>query len=277
MKEVITYTPDGSSLGFREYVRSVWRYRSFITSYAWAELRQRHLRSQLGIAWLLLNPLLLAATYTLLVVVLRGGENPLDLLAVVTAGLFFFLFFRDAVVNAARSLTGASSLLLASDLPKATLPLAATCQSLVTFAMGLVAYLPIHLVSRRGAGLSLVAAIPLLAISLVFASGLALLLAFAAARLRDLAQFLPYAMRILLYTSPVLFTLEQLQEALPDHLDDVVWVNPMVPFLNAWHTILEGHFPPIYGWLAATGWALGAISWGALFAFRRQHSVGGHL
>ena len=277
MTYTITYTPKGSTLRFGEYVRGFWQHRNFITGYAWAELGQRYLRTRLGMAWLILSPLLLAATYTLLVVVLRRSEDPMDLLAFVTSGLFFFLFFRNSVMGAANSLTRASSLLLASDLPKATLPVAATVQSLITFGLAVAAYMPIHLISGRAVGGSVLAGAPLLVISFVFASGLALLLAFGATRVRDLSQFLPYLLRLLLYVSPVLFTLEELRNAVPDSIEGVVWLNPFVSFLDVWHTVLTGTLPHANRWFIVSTWAVAAAAAGIWVAYRRQHSVGAQL
>lgn len=274
---VVTYTKHGSDLAASEFLVGLWRYRHFIRAYAWAEVRERFLRSRLGLAWLLLNPLLLAATYTLLLVVLRGGEDPQELMAAITSGLFFFLFLRDSIVAAANSLTKAASLLLSSDLPKAAMPIASTVASLMAFGVAALTYIPFHIWASRYFGPRLLLVVPLMAVAFVFAVGMAMFFAFVAARVRDLLPLLPYALRLLLYLSPVLFTLDQLRAAIPRALGPIIWINPFVPYLDTWHRILTGVSVRGERWLVMAAWAIAFTAVGLWVSFKRQHSIGTHL
>lgn len=274
---LITYTPAGTGESLSRYLRKTWGYRQFILGYAWAELRERYLRNRLATVWLVLNPLLLAATYTFLVLVLRRRANPLDVLTFITSGLFFFMFFRDSIVRSAQSLTRATSLLLSSDLPKATLPAAATVESLLGLTLAMMTYIPLHLVAGGPVTLHLLQMVPILVLATGFCFGISMLLAFIATRFRDIVSMLPYGLRLLLYLSPVLFSLDQIQATLPAALHPAIWMNPLVPFLAAWHDALSGAAVGGSTWLAAAAWAVGALIAGTLVAHRGQHSIGARL
>jgi teichoic acid transport system permease protein len=273
----VTYAPSGRSEKFFEYAARTWRYRHFILGYAWAELRERYLRHRLATMWLVLNPLLLAASYTFLVLVLRDREDPLGVLAFITSGLFFFMFFRDAIVKSANSLTRAASLLLSSDLPKATLPAAATVEALLALGIAMLTYVPLHLVAGQPLTARLLLLFPLLALATGFAFGVSMLLAFAAARFRDLLPLLPLGLRLLLYLSPVLYTAAEIRAAVPRAFTAALWLNPLVPFLEAWHAVLSGAEPTSDAWLLACGWTAAALALGIIVAHRGQHSIGARL
>lgn len=275
--DVVTYAPSGRSEKFSQYAARIWRYRHFALGYAWAELRERYLRHRLATLWLLINPLLLAGTYTFLILVLREREDPLSVLAFITSGLFFFMFFRDAIVKSANSLMRAGSLLLSSDLPKAILPAAATVESLLGLGIAMLTYVPLHLATRQSLTVSTLLLIPLLALATGFAFGTSMLLAFTAARFRDLVPLLPFSLRLLLYLSPVLYTAAEIKDAVPPPFQAALWLNPLVPFLEVWHGVITGSAPASALWLAACGWTAVALALGIIVAHRGQQSIGTHL
>ena len=67
-----------------------------------------------------------------------------------------------------------------------------------------------------------------------------MLVAAAQVYFRDLSNFLPYALRIWLYVSPVLYFADEVPGALPWLLD----VNPMGGLLTAWSDVLIEGQPP---------------------------------
>ena len=58
------------------YIREAWRRRNFATELARTKLRAQHYNTFFGQLWLILNPLLLAGVYYILVDILRAGSAP---------------------------------------------------------------------------------------------------------------------------------------------------------------------------------------------------------
>ena len=60
----------------RSYVREVWRRREFAIELARTKLREQNFDTVFGQLWLVLNPLLLALVYFILVDILRARLEP---------------------------------------------------------------------------------------------------------------------------------------------------------------------------------------------------------
>src|SRR4029453_14707261 len=68
------------------YLRELWRRREFAREMARTNLRAQHFNTAFGQLWLVLNPLMLAAVYFLLVYILRSGSRGGDFFAHLLAG-----------------------------------------------------------------------------------------------------------------------------------------------------------------------------------------------
>jgi ABC-type polysaccharide/polyol phosphate export permease len=101
----------------------------------------------------------------------------------------------------------------------------------------------------------------------VFAAGAAMLTATAQVYFRDLANFLPYATRIWLYTSPILFYADEV----PDRFRPILAANPLYPMLDSLSDVVNRGETPSLGLLAwGLAWAVGAFVVGALVFISRE-------
>ena len=84
---------------------------------------------------------------------------------------------------------------------------------------------------------------------------------------RDLKDFLPYALRVGLYASPVLY----LASDMPERYRFLLDVNPLGRLLECWSTVLyEGHAPSVHAVAVASAWAVAAFVAGAAFFMSRE-------
>jgi ABC-type polysaccharide/polyol phosphate export permease len=250
------------------YIAAVWRHRQLAINLARAEVKASHQDTLLGQFWQLLNPILLAVSYLFLFEIVAPRPGGFDFLALLLVGLFPFYFTRDAAVRGAGSVLGGGWLVTNTRLPRAVLPLAAVLRAIRSFSAACVVYIPIHLISGQGATWALLALPLVLALLALFNLGLALLLSAAAVFVRDVRTALPYGVRIWLYTSPVLYTFEEV----PDKLEPVLIANPLTSFLTPIQQILtEGRWPSGWWMLGAVAWSLGALLVGSLFFASKEH------
>src|SRR6187402_1355301 len=63
------------------YVRELWRRREFASELSRATMRGSSTNTFFGQLWLIINPLLLAGVYFLLVFILAGGNKGMDFFA----------------------------------------------------------------------------------------------------------------------------------------------------------------------------------------------------
>jgi teichoic acid transport system permease protein len=249
------------------YVREAWRRRTFARELARTKLRSQHYNTAFGQLWLVLNPLLLAGVYFMLVDILRGGDSPPGFFAHLMAGLFAYTFVATAVREGVRSVVSGGRLILNTAFPRVLLPAASVIVALRRFAPTVAVYLPVHIGAGLPIGWHLLWVLPLVGLLTVMASGLALIVAALQVYFRDLRNFIPYMLRIWLYVSPVLYFADEMPARYRWLLD----ANPLGQILKAWSDVLNlGQAPTLKGLLVAGAWAFGVLAVGALFFVSRE-------
>jgi len=109
--KVHVYEPHRAGLPpLRPYVRELWQRRHFAAELSRAQMRAANTETFFGQVWLVLNPLLLASVYFVLVNVLTSKPKGLEYFAHLTAGLFVFYFASNSMVQDAQSVTSAGDI-----------------------------------------------------------------------------------------------------------------------------------------------------------------------
>ncbi len=250
------------------YVHEVWRRREFAFELARTKLREQNFDTVFGQLWLVLNPLLLALVYFILVDILRASDSRnAEFFAHLVGCLFAFMLIHNAMTVGVRSVTKGGRLILNSAFPRALLPLSAVITAFMRFLPTLVVYIPIHFASGLPVNLNDLWTLPIIALFLLLASGLSMLVAAGQVYFRDLSNFLPYALRIWLYVSPVLYFADEVPQRYRWLLD----VNPMGGLLTAWSDVLVGGQPPgLDAMLLGLAWGIGLFFAAGLFFLSRE-------
>jgi teichoic acid transport system permease protein len=249
------------------YVRELWRRREFAFELSRTNLRAQHFETAFGQLWLVLNPLLLALVYFLLVDILRHGHRPPGFFAHLVAGIFAYYFVSGAVREAAKSVTGGGRLVLNTAFPRALLPLSDVITAFKRFLPTFVIYIPIHLVSGLPVGLVDLWLIPIVVMLGLVAAGLSMFVAALQVYFRDVKNFLPYVLRIWLYASPVLYFAHEV----PGHWSWVLSLNPIGGLLSGWSDVLhDGHAPTATDLGLGLAWGVFLFIGGALFFMSRE-------
>lgn len=269
--EVHVFEPHRAGLPpLRPYVKGIWARRHFIYQMSRTSLRAQHFDTFFGQLWVVLNPLLLAMVYFFLVSVLRGGEHPrgtASFLAYLVGGLFLFYFVRNSIGQGAGSIVGGGGLLMNTAFPRAILPLSSTVTALMLYIPTLVVYGAFHIAAGEPISPALLLLPLLFGLLMVFNLGLAMAAGALTVYFRDTSSMLPYLLRIWLYLSPILWTIDQA----PEVMQDLIFVNPLAPFLTAWHVItLDGVAPSATLWLGCLGWTIASVAFGGWFFLSRE-------
>ena len=250
----------------RKYWRSLWSRRTFIAEYSRSELREQHFDSIFGQLWLILNPLLLSGVYFLLIVIIGGSGGALRY-GHLTASLFLFYLISNSLSGGVKSVTAGQRLILNTAFPRMMLPISATVIALFKFIPTLFVFLIMRTVLWLPFGWEMLWAIPIILIALVFALGVAILISTINVYFRDIASFLPYLIRTLLYLSPILYE----ATALKPELRILQHINPLFALLDSWSTaIVHAQTPELSSMLAASGWAFGVLLVGTYFFLSRE-------
>jgi teichoic acid transport system permease protein len=249
------------------YVRELWRRREFAYELSRTKLQSQHFDTAFGKLWLVLNPMLLALVYFILVDILRRGHSPPGFFAHLVAGIFAYYFVSGAVREGAKSVVSGGRLVLNTAFPRTLLPLSTVVTSFKRFVPTFVIYIPIHLVSGLPVGLVDLWLLPIVFCLGLVAAGLSMFVAALQVYFRDVKQFLPYVLRIWLYASPVLYYAYQV----PDKYKPLLEINPIGALLSAWSDVLNGGQAPAAGdMLLGLAWGVVLFVGGALFFMSRE-------
>jgi ABC-type polysaccharide/polyol phosphate export permease len=252
---------------FRPYLRELWRRREFAYELSRTSLRAQNFRTVFGQLWLVLNPLLLACVYFVLVDILRARTGGIEFFAHLMAALFAYYFVTDAIRQAVKSVTGGGRLILNTAFPRILLPGAAVLTALKRFFPTLLIFVPVFAIAGLPVGPHLLWLIPIFLLLTVLATGLSIFVAAGQVYFRDLKNFLTYALRLWLYASPILYFAHEV----PDRYDVLLVLNPLAPLLTAWSDVLDrGIAPDPVDLVVGAAWALAFLIGGALFFISRE-------
>ncbi len=249
------------------YVRELWKRREFAFELARTNLREQHFNTVFGQLWLVINPLLLAGVYFILVDILRAGSRGDEFFAHLMAGLFAYYFFQQSLQQGVRSVVSGGRLILNTAFPRALLPISSVITAFLRFLPTLAIYVPVHLITGQPVGPELLWLIPIALILAVFTAGMTMLVAAGQVYFRDLKSFLPYATRVWLYATPILYYAREV----PDRYDWILAVNPLGSIITAWSTVIDqGRAPALDDMLLGLGWAIGIFVVAATFFISRE-------
>ena len=249
------------------YIREAWRRRAFALELARTRLRAQHFNTAFGQLWLVLNPLMLACVYFILVDILRGGSSRPGFFAHLVAGIFAYHLVSDAVRNGTKSVVSGGRLILNSAFPRVLLPLSSVVQAVIRFIPTALIYVPLHIASGLPVGPQLLWVLVLLALLLVLSTGLAMIVGALQVYFRDLKSFMPYLLRVWLFASPVLYYADEM----PDKYQFLLYVNPLGELLAAWSQVInQGQGPTVEQIAVGSAWAFGLLIAGCLFFVSRE-------
>jgi teichoic acid transport system permease protein len=258
------------------YLGQLWDRRHFLWAEARAKVSSGTRETLLGQAWLVLNPMINGLAYYLIFGLVldtdRGIENFLGYLVI---GVFLFQLTSRCATGGAASIAGGRNLIRAFTFPRASLPISVVLRGIV------------NLVPVLGAMFLLIVVLPedehwnaaallfpvVLLLQVLFATGLALLLARVAAAVPDVNQLISVLMRFWLYGSAVFFSIERFENY--PRVMAVMEANPMFMVLDAARDcLLYGTVPDASTWLWLTAWAVGSLTVGFLVFWWAEESYG---
>ncbi len=248
------------------YFRSLWARRSFIAEFSRSELREQNYGSVFGQLWLVLNPLLLSGVYFLLIYII-GGKSDSTRYGHLTASLFLFYLVSNSLTGGVKSITAGQRLILNTAFPRIMLPISAMVIALFKFVPTLAVFFVMRTVLELNYSWQMFWAIPVIFIALLMGLGMAILISCINVYFRDIASFLPYMTRSLLYLSPILYQASDLS----DKLRSFEIANPIFYLLDAWSQVMVyAQAPDLFSLLHSLVWALAIFIIGTYFFLSRE-------
>lgn len=243
-------------VGASNYARELWNRREFAWYLAMGNLKARNASTALGLAWWVLNPLILGAIYVLVFgAILKVSRGQDDYIAYLVSGMFAFYYTRGAMVGGVNVLLGNMKLVANLRFPRLVLPMAALVEAAVGFLASLAVFYviawPVNGIHPTRAIWLLV---PAFAIHTVFNFGLGALAGRLAVPFRDVNNLIPYVLRLWLYLTPIIYPLSFI-DGLGDTARALARANPMFSIVALYRSALLGYPLELHLVWAGLAWA----------------------
>ncbi len=263
------------------YVRQLWVRRQFIAAFSTARLTAQYSQARLGQVWQVLTPLLNATVYYFVFGVLLGTSRGVpDYIPFLVTGVFIWTFTAQAVGVGAKAISGNLGIVRALHFPRASLPIALTVQQLQQTLFSMGALVVILLCFKQFPSPSWLLVPAALALQSIFNAGLALAVARLGSRTPDVAQLVPFVVRVWMYLSGVMWSLQKLagDGKVPHWVYLALEYNPPALYIDLARFALIDSFTrdqlPTHVWIVALGWALLVGIGGFVFFWRAEERYG---
>lgn len=245
------------------WLSELLRYRPLIQNLIVRDLKVRYKNSLLGIAWSLVNPLLMMAVFTVVFTVLTGDPHIYGYPAYILSALLPWQFFAASVIGGTGSFVSNAHLIKKVYFPREVLPISLVLANLVHFLLAL----PVYFVLARmldipvsGAVVSpWIVLLPLvIAVQVVFTVGIVLILATINVFYRDTQLILEVIMLAWFFLTPIIWDVSRLPATvtlLGLQVPVVRWVyylNPMASIIATYRDILYWGWRPALDFFVRT-------------------------
>jgi len=205
------------------------------------DFKLRFFGSALGYLWTLMRPLLLfGVLYVVFTEVVRFGGGIEHYPVYLLMSIVMFTYFGEATNRGVTSLIERENLLRKVRFPRLVIPLSVALHALFNLGLNLVAVFIFVLASGIAPRVEWLELLPLVALLVLFATGVTMLLSALYVRYRDMQPIWEVVLQILFYASPVIYV----TSTYPDGIEREAMANPITAVLTqARHALIDPSAP----------------------------------
>ena len=243
----------------------LWRYRDLLYFLTRRDIAVRYKQTVLGLLWAVLQPFLSMVVFTVFLGTLAGVPSdgiPYPVFSYL--GLLPWTYFASALARSSGSLVASANLLTKVYFPRIILPLSGVLSALVDFAVAFVVLIFIMAWYGIPFGWSVLALVPLVALTALAALGAGLGLAALNVRYRDVQHAVPFFIQIWMYATPVVYP----ASLVPEKWRLVFALNPMTGIIESYRAATLGR-PVDWQALAVAAGVIVLLSILGVWQFRR--------
>jgi lipopolysaccharide transport system permease protein len=235
---VIVIEPKQSYLGIN--FRELWHYHELLYFLAWRDIKVRYKQTLLGVAWAILQPLLMMLLFSIFfgrLVRVPSDGVPYPLFAF--AGLLPWTFLASAATVSGTSLVNSAHLITKVYFPRLLVPTAAVAAALLDFAITLIVLAGLLLYYRVTPTWQMLMLPLLIAVLILVALAFGVLTSALNVKYRDIKFVLPFLIQLWFFASPVIYP----TSLVPERWRWVLALNPMTGIIEGFRAALFGQRP----------------------------------
>ena len=218
-------------------LKELKEYRDLFIFMVWREIKVLYAQTILGLSWALLQPLIQILIFT----VIFGKVAQVS-----TEGIPYFLFSTVAIIpwtymSAAMS-SSSQSLVLGQNMlgkvyfPRLIFPMTPIFSKMVDFFISLLIVLVVMIAYRVTPTWNMLLLPLFVIVMMLVPSGIGLWLSAMAIRFRDVKHAMPFVLRMLIYTAPIVYSASEI----PENYRLIYSLNPIVAVIEGFRSCILG-------------------------------------
>jgi ABC-2 type transport system permease protein len=218
------------------------------------DFKIRFYDSALGYLWTLMRPLLLfGVLYVVFTEIVKFGGDVKHYPVYLLTALVLFTYFSETTSRGLTSLVERENLLRKMRFPRMVIPLSVALHALFNLGLNMTVVFVFVVVSGIEPRVEWLQLIPLIALMVVFASGVTMLLSALYVRYRDMEPIWDVALQMIFYASPVIYV----ASTYPDSVESEALANPIAAIATqARHALIDPEAPTAAEVMGGTAWLL---------------------
>jgi lipopolysaccharide transport system permease protein len=248
----------------------IWQSHELMALLAIRNLKVRFKQTSIGIFWIVLQPLILMAIFSVILGVLvkvPTGNVPYPIFFL--SGFFVWQFFYQVVNSSAFGMLEHIGVISKSYFPRMVLPFSYTLSSFVDFFVILILLLAYLLVSGFSLNVRYLLLPILFVCSIIISTGVAVLFSAWMILFRDIKNLLAFILMVWMYLTPVMYPIA----LVPEEYRFLIRINPLTTLVEAYRWVLlgTGDLPPAGHFIAPV--IVTVLIWiVAAFIFRKMEN-----
>jgi lipopolysaccharide transport system permease protein len=255
---------------FNLRLKEPWDYRELLYFYVWRDVKVRYKQTVIGIAWVVLQPLMTMGVFTLFFG--RLAKLPSDGLPYPVfyfAALVPWAYFSTALQNCTNVVVDNQRVITKVYFPRLVLPLSAVVSGLVDFAIGFVVLLVVTAIYGIRPTLAVLWLPVLLLLAVLTVLGVGLWMSALNALYRDVRYVMPFLVQFWMFASPIAYP----SSLVPQRWRWLYGLNPMAGVIDGFRWALTGHGVAPGPLMLASASAVMVVFVGGLFFFQRMEGT----
>jgi lipopolysaccharide transport system permease protein len=225
-------------------IRLLWQFRDLLVAFAERDIRLRYRQTALGAAWVILQPLMGASIFAVVFgVIAKIPSHGVPYFLISYSGLLGWTLLFGTITRMSPSLVANSSLIRRVFFPRLLVPLGVIPSVVLDFLVSAVVMLILMVIYRLSPSWALLV-VPVCILSiLAMAVGIGLVAASLAVRFRDIQHIVPFAIQLLMYASPVGYSVTAVPARIREYY---LLLNPMAAPIDMMRWAFIGAGEPDY-------------------------------
>ncbi len=216
---------------------AVWEYRELLYFLVWRDVKVRYKQTALGVAWVILQPLISMVVFSLLfgqLLKVPSGEVPYPIFAY--AALLPWNYFAASLTRSSTSLVGSAHLITKVYFPRLVIPISGVLSGLVDFAVAFLVLVGLMIYYGIVPTWAVVWLPAFLLLALATALGVGMWLSALNVRYRDVNYLVPFLVQVWMYVTPVVYG----TTLIPERFRFLLALNPMTGVVEGFRWALLG-------------------------------------